>query len=128
MGELELIRKKEKKLKEKVQSEQFKETSDLIVRDFEIEAGEAIISEEQLLKVLADQVAYMIEYKLEVLLSLMYRLDIDESKVNFALSPIAPDPANIGIAKLVLERQKRRAATKIAYPAEKFEGWEDWTF
>ena len=115
--------------KEQDQQSNLQETASLIRRDFEIEASEdEILSEEALLNVLADQVAYMIEYKLEVLLSMMYRLDIDEHKVNFALSPVAPEPANIGIAKLIFNRQKRRVETKQAYPAKKFEGWEEWEF
>ncbi len=102
-----------------------KVTADLITRDFEIETTGEQLSEEQLFQLLADQVAYMIEYKLDFLLSLMYRLDIDEEKVDYALSPYAKEPANIGIAKLVWERQKKRAQTKLDYPPKKLEDW-DW--
>ena len=100
-------------------------TKNLIFRDFEIEPVEKELSEEELFNMLADQVAYWIEHKLEFLLSLMYRLDIDEAKVNYALSPQAEDPANIGIAKLVLDRQKRRVQSKIDYKQNRIEGWDD---
>ena len=60
---------------------------------------------------------------MEVLLSLMYRLDIDEKKVEFALSPIAPEPANRGLAMLVLERQKQRVYTKQKYKSEQLDDW-----
>ncbi len=99
----------------------------LIVKDFELESVEEKLSEEELFNLLANQIAYMIEHQLEMLMSLMYRLDIDENKVNFALSPFAPDPPNIGIAKLVLERQKQRVFTKSFYrqkPLEDMDGLE----
>ncbi len=98
----------------------------LIIRDFELENQEETLSEEDLLRLLADQIAYMIDHKLEFLLSLMYRLDIDESKVNRALSPLSEVPANIELARLVLERQKQRVFTKQHYKQDNLDGWE-WT-
>ncbi|MCB0584494.1 MAG: hypothetical protein KDD06_04100, partial [Phaeodactylibacter sp.] len=56
--------------------------------------------------------------RLEFLLSLMYRLDIDEKKVHFALSPYSEEPANIALSRLILERQKQRAFTKQHYKQE----------
>ncbi|MFN7118318.1 MAG: hypothetical protein ACK4TA_16070 [Saprospiraceae bacterium] len=97
----------------------------LIARDFELESPDQVLSEADLLRLLAEQVAYMIDYKLEVLLSLMYRLDIDENKVSAALSPLAPEPANVGIARLVLERQKQRAFTKQYYKQDSNWNWEE---
>jgi hypothetical protein len=40
------------------------------------------------------------------------------------LAPDAPDPANIGIARLVLDRQKQRNLTKATIKPENLE--EDW--
>ncbi len=88
---------------------------ELIVKDFELVAPEEELTEEEFFDFLADHIAYLIEHKLEYLMSLMYRLDINEGRVHFALSPMAPEPANIGIARLVLERQKQRVATKQFY-------------
>ena len=93
-------------------------TNDLIVRDFELEPQEKILTEEELLGLLSDILAEMIERRLEFLLSLMYRLDIDEKKVHFALSPFCEEPANIALARLILERQKQRAFTKQYYKQE----------
>lgn len=108
-----------------MEKEDLQQTVELIARDFELQSVEETLTEEDLLHLLADQVAYMIDYKLEVLLSLMYRLDIDENKVNAALLPSAPEPANIGIARLVLERQKQRAFTKKYYKQESNWNWEE---
>ncbi|MCB9282763.1 MAG: hypothetical protein H6563_01705 [Lewinellaceae bacterium] len=90
-------------------------TTELIVKDFELIAPEEEMTEEQFFDFLADHIAYLIEHKLEYLMSLMYRLDVNEAKVHLALSPFATEPANIGIARLVLERQKQRVATKQYY-------------
>ncbi|TXB64486.1 hypothetical protein [Phaeodactylibacter luteus] len=89
----------------------------LILKDFGIQEGKEApnASEEDLLRFLADQIAEMIAFNLEVLLSNLYRLDVSEQKVNFALSPRCPEPANIALARLVLERQKARAFTKKHY-------------
>lgn len=92
------------------------EAQALIRQSFELEGADESMTEEQLLDLLSDQVAYWITQKIEFLFSLMYRLDIDESKVEAALHPNAPEPANVGIAKLILARQKQRAYTKINYP------------
>lgn len=101
---------------------------EIIIRDFEIERsidGEQW-DEEKLFEILADQVAYMIEFRLEHLFSLLYRMDVKEELVRAALAPDAPDPANIGIARLVLERQKQRNYTKATIkPEELGEDW-DW--
>jgi hypothetical protein len=105
------------------------ETAAMIVRDFEIESKEERrYSEQELFDMLADQIAYMIEYRLEFLLSLMYRLDISEKKVNAALSPGAEEPANVGLARLVLDRQKQRAFTKQFYKQEDLGEHEDLAF
>lgn len=100
-------------------------TAALISRDFEIENIDDKLSEEQLFCLLADHIDWLIERRMEWLLSLMYRMDVDEAKVQAALSPNAPEAANIGLARLVLERQKQRVHTKQNYqPQDLGEEWE----
>jgi len=93
-----------------------KKTKDQIIIDFGIaRTKDEDIDEEALLALLADQVAYYIEYDLEFLFSSLYRLDIKEQKVKEVLGKTAAEPANIAIAKLILERQKQRVHTKEFY-------------
>ena len=99
------------------------ETTALIVRDFELETPENPMSEAELLAYLADVVGYMIEKKLDYLLSLLYRLDVSESKINHALMPSNPEDANVALARLVIERQKQRIATKRAYREQNPSSW-----
>lgn len=100
----------------------------LIVRDFEIEsANEASsMSEEELLKLLSAHIDFMLESRAEQLFSLLYRMDVKEALVREALSPYAPEPANVGLARLVIERQKQRIFTKQTIrPEDLGEEW-DW--
>ena len=85
-----------------------------ILGKFEIDTKGETPSEERLFEMLCDQIAYMIEYRMEFLLSLLYRNDILEHKINLALSPQCPDPANVALAKLVMERQRQRIKTKAS--------------
>lgn len=91
--------------------------TEIILRDFELTTTESeeTPSEEELFQMLCDRIAWLIEHNMEYLLSLLYRNDVAESKILDALSPHNPDPANIALAKLVMERQRQRMATKKQY-------------
>ncbi len=93
----------------------FSETREMIIQDFGLEIPGEGMDEAALFQILADAVAYMIEHKIDFLMSLLYRLDVLEPHINHALSPLCPDPANIALAKLIMERQKQRVHTKAAY-------------
>ncbi len=109
-------------------NQNIEDTVQLVTQEFELAPfSEPEMTEEALLQALSNCIADMIQYRLEYLLSLMYRLDIDERKVNLALSPFAEEPANIGLARLVIERQKQRAFTKKHYRPGKIMD-EDWEF
>lgn len=113
-----------------MEDKMIQDTVSLVAQDFELNTAQPEeMTETELLQALANCIADMIEYRLEYLLSMMYRLDIDERKVNEALSPLAEEAANIGLARLVIERQKQRAFTKKHYRPEKLtEDGEDWSF
>jgi len=102
------------------------QTAELIIRDFELgAAAEEELGEEELIALLSPRIEWLLEYRTEFLFSLMYRLDVSEKKVDGALSPGAPEPAHIGLSRLVVERQKERIATRNAYPAKDLgEEWE----
>ena len=100
-------------------------TQELIVRDFALETPDREFTEEELLQYLADVIAHMIERKPDFLFSLLYRLDVEEHKINLALAPTAGEPANVGLARLVLERQKQRVFTKQFYKTEKLDDLGD---
>ena len=99
------------------------EITELVLRDFELSQPEHSLTEQEMLNYLADAIAYMLENKMDFLLSLMYRLDIDEAKIAHALLPGNDEPAHIALAKVVWERQKNRVATKQAYRIQNPTNW-----
>ncbi len=100
----------------------------LIARDFGLELGEEPLSEQELFDLVANEVAYMIEHRLDFLISLLYRLDVLEHKIDFALSPHSIEPANIALAKLIIERQQQRILTKQTYRQNKINDLGDLEF
>ncbi len=99
--------------------------NDLIAQELELELPEETPSEEAVFEMLCDRISWMIEQNMEYLMSLLYRNDVAEAKIHYALSPYAPDPANIGLAKLVMERQKQRIATKKLFGKQPIEGVDE---
>lgn len=102
------------------------QTAELVRGPFELGAAAVPLTEAELLALLAERIEEMLEKRPEYLMSLLYRLDVLEEKIRPAMHPAAPEPANLGLARLVLERQKQRAATKIAIKPEPLEGLEGW--
>ncbi len=101
------------------------ETAELVKQDFALHEFSGFVSEEDLVRSLADHIAYMLERELEHLLSSLYRMDVSEQKVAAAIHPNAVEPANIGIARLIIERQKQRIQTKQEYRQSKTDDWFD---
>jgi len=107
------------------QNEIIQKTAHLIEGPFELTA-QTIFSEDDLVAALADRIADMLEKQPEQLMSLLYRLDVLESKIVPVMRPDAPEPANIGLARLVVERQKQRIETKKNTRIDPLEGMDDW--
>lgn len=103
------------------------QTTALVRGPFELESAPPPASEAELLALLADRIEEMLQHRPDYLMSLLYRLDVLEEKIRPVIHPNAPEPPHIGLARLVLERQKQRAATKQSIkpnPLEGLEGWE----
>ncbi len=99
------------------------QTTELVAKDLEIEGQWEFLSEKELLDALSDHVEYMMKYRIELLMSTLYRLDVSEQKVAKAMQPLTIDPPNIGIAKLIIERQKQRIETKQNYKPSVLKDW-----
>ncbi|MBX2892923.1 MAG: hypothetical protein KF734_18580 [Saprospiraceae bacterium] len=102
----------------------FQQASALVREPFELEAVPD--SEEELIALLAERIAEMLERQPEYLMSMLYRLDVLEKKIVPVMRPDAPEPANWGLARLVLERQKERLETKRTVKIEPLEDMKDW--
>ncbi|MBI5914695.1 MAG: hypothetical protein HY842_04915 [Bacteroidetes bacterium] len=100
--------------------------NELIIKDFELASTEGgAPSEAEIFQALCDRISWLIEHNMEYLLSLLYRNDVSETKIHDALSPGNPDPANIALAKLVMDRQRQRLATKKFYGSQPSEGVDE---
>jgi len=100
------------------------ETTALIAQPFELNLTKVHNTEAALLVLLAERIAEMLEQQPEYLMSLLYRMDVLEKKIIPVLAAGAPEPPHIGLARLVLERQKQKAETKKSIKVEPLEGWD----
>jgi hypothetical protein len=97
---------------------------DLLIQQFELETRDRA-TDDDLFQELADRVAYMLSNQMESFMSMMYRLDVPESEVRAALSPDNPEPPNITLAKLIIDRQVQRMHTKKTYRQKPLKDWLD---
>lgn len=83
--------------------------------------GEDVLDDPKVLDLFEARVAAMMQDQLDLLLSTLYRLDVEEHKIRFALHHAQEPPAR-AIARLILERQKERLHTRRTYGQAR---WED---
>ena len=87
--------------------------TDVILHHFGLEPPRS--SEEELREWLENRIAHMLEHETDLLMSTLYRLDVDEGKILRVLALTDQTTIPTGLAELVLERQRQRQATKQAY-------------
>ncbi len=83
---------------------------------------EYILDEKALLELFTRRVEEMMDNDLDLLLSSLYRLDVEEHKIQTALRSSTTPPAE-GIASLIIERQKEKIATRKKYSSGKNVDW-----
>lgn len=105
--------------------ETLQQTTALIRGDFELQNTPD--SEAALLELLAARIEDMLAHQPDYLMSMLYRMDVLEHKINRVLHPSAPEPPHFGLARLVLERQMQRLETKRNIKPAPLEDWENWT-
>lgn len=87
-------------------------------------ANDSVPSEQDLLAAIQDRVAFLLQNDPDLLMSYMYRLDIDEKKINAVLNEGAGHDVVLALADLILQRQKQRLETRKKYTQKPVEGWE----
>ncbi len=88
---------------------------------------EEAASEADLLAAITARVNEMMEGDIELLFSYLYRLDVEESQIQFIINQQRAVPVNEGLAKLIFDRQMARQKTKQLYKQEPIDGWDDWS-
>jgi hypothetical protein len=77
------------------------------------------LSIEELKKYLAEKIAEMMEKNIDLLLSTLYRIDIDENKVKSLFSGKPKKNIPQGLAALIIERQLQKLYFRNKYKNEK---------
>lgn len=85
---------------------------DTLQHSFELPATHIASDPQKLMEQLIATVADWLQARPDFLLSLLYRLDVDEAPIKIALS--GPDPAT-AIAGLIVRRQKERILTRSRF-------------
>lgn len=87
-----------------------------------------LYTEEELLNLLSKQIQHLMVHDREQLWSLFYRLDITDEALRFVLNNTPSEQQSIALAKLVLDRQKKRMETKQKYKQDPIddEEWSSW--
>lgn len=91
-----------------------------------IDLSQPATTDAELLAVLSARIEGLLETDQDMLMSLLYRLDIEEKAILRALEPGTDVSAAMALAKIVLERQKQRTATKRAISVRPLEDPEAW--
>jgi len=83
-----------------------------------------VVTIEELVAVLAQRVATMIQNEPDLLFQLLYRIDVKESLVQEALAnpEFSPDDAAKAIARLIIERQWQKIESRRKYPQDPHDG------
>ena len=85
--------------------------------------SESILDEPALLDLFTTRVEEMMRDDLDLLLSSLYRLDVEEHKIQHALRSSTIPPAR-GIAMLIIDRQKEKIKTRKMYSSGKEDMWK----
>ena len=103
----------------------------LVNNDFELEDASLQLSldhrqkYERILVLLTAKVEALIDTDIEQLLSLLYKVDVDEAKVKQAIADQEPSLSAEIIAKMIIERELQKVATRKKYGRGSSEWIED---
>lgn len=98
--------------------------NDLSVESQLLKLEENKSSEEEFISILAEKVEVYLERNPDLLMSYLYRLDVDERRIQKALSNQSDEPGNLVLARLIWDRQKKRLETKKQYMSKgKVDNW-----
>ena len=99
-----------------------KELSQKIAQDLDMDVSDQL-SDEEMIKHISYRVEQMLKGDPDLLMSYLYRLDVEEQNIRSAMET-SITPAHVTFANLIWERQKQRMETKRKYKQNPIEGWE----
>ena len=93
---------------------EIKDVYSIISRNFEVEtSGELTI--ESLVKLLSVRIRELLDRNLEKLVSIMYRIDLNQSKVDKIFENVSKDEIAYQLSVLIIERQIEKVRTRRLY-------------
>lgn len=101
------------------------ELSELMLTDVNRGLADSEFDSGQMIAILSRRIEELMAGRLEELMSMMYRLDIEESKIRTALAPGNEENPATSLARLIVERQNQRMATKKKYKQNPLSDWLD---
>ena len=106
--------------------EQFEEIKSIINTQFSAQAQKTELDSD-FLRIVAERVAELMETNMELFFNHLYRMDIDERKIHQILqNPEESESVYLSIARVIIERQKKRIETKRKYKQKTIEGWDEY--
>ena len=81
------------------------------------------LSDEEMIKHIAFRVEQLLKGDPDLLMSYLYRLDVEEKKINAAIET-SITPLHVTFAQLIWDRQKERLEARKKYKQDPIEGWE----
>lgn len=93
-----------------------------IAQDLDMDISEEQ-TDEEMIKHISYRVDQMLKGDPDLLMSYLYRLDVEEKNIKAAMET-SITPAHVTFANLIWQRQKQRMETKRKYKQDPIEGWE----
>ena len=87
--------------------------------------NEGAIDEKKIIETIALKVEKYLNTNPDLLMSYLYRLDVQENRIKKALDNAEEEPANIVLAELIWTRQKERLQTRKIYKSKSDRDWWD---
>lgn len=93
------------------------ELNKCIEKDFDVTSGQLPVptNQNEVKEKLTRIISYLLDKDFNRLLNIFYRIDLDEKKVAATLSLESPDKLPEKLAELVMERELKKAETRIRY-------------
>lgn len=98
------------------------EISKIISEDLDVPIDQEL-TDEEMIKHIAYRVEQLLRGDPDLLMSYLYRLDVEEKKINAAIET-SITPIHVTFANLIWERQKERLEIRKKFKQDPIEGWE----
>lgn len=95
------------------------EAKEILVRQLEMEPQreqeDVALSYDELKRMIAEHIRHLLSSHYEYLLNLLYRIDVDESKVAETLTSYHPNEVPEILAEMIIARQLQKVVTRQYY-------------